>query len=59
MDHSEHLPIDFRPRMVEIAARDAEPGVRADTIELLDKLRDAELLEPDDIDVYWAAHIRL
>jgi cohesin complex subunit SA-1/2 len=41
----------FRPRMVEIAAQDAEPGVRADTIELLDKLRDAELLEPDDIDI--------
>jgi cohesin complex subunit SA-1/2 len=41
----------FRPRMVEIAARDAEPGIRADSIELLDSLRDAELLEPDDIDV--------
>lgn len=41
----------FRPRMVEIAARDAEPGVRADIIELLDRLRDAELLEPDDIDI--------
>jgi cohesin complex subunit SA-1/2 len=40
----------FRPRMVEMAARDAEPGVRAETIELLDRLRDAELLEPDDID---------
>jgi cohesin complex subunit SA-1/2 len=41
----------FRPRMVEMAGRDAEPGVRADTIELLDRLRDAELLEPDDIDI--------
>ncbi|KAF7507765.1 hypothetical protein GJ744_010066 [Endocarpon pusillum] len=41
----------FRSRMVEIAARDVEPGVRADTIELLDRLRDAELLEPDDIDI--------
>jgi cohesin complex subunit SA-1/2 len=40
----------FRSRMVEIGARDAEPGVRADTIELLDRLRDAQLLEPDDID---------
>jgi cohesin complex subunit SA-1/2 len=40
----------FRPRMVEMAARDAESGVRAETIELLDRLRDAELLEPDDID---------
>ena len=40
----------FRPRIVEIAARDAEPGVRAETIDLLDRLRNAELLEPDDID---------
>ena len=41
----------FRPRMVEIAARDAEPAIRADTVELLDKLREAELLEPNDIDI--------
>lgn len=40
----------FRPRLVEMAARDAEPGVRAATIELLDLMRDAELLEPSDID---------
>ena len=40
----------FRPRIVEMAARDAEAGVRAEAIELLDKLREAELLEPDDID---------
>ena len=40
----------FRPRLVEMALRDAEPGVRASTIELLEYLRVAELLEPDDID---------
>ena len=40
----------FRPRLVEMAIRDAEPGVRASTIELLELLRVSELLEPDDVD---------
>lgn len=40
----------FRPRLVEMAARDADVGVRAATIELLDLIRDAGLLQPDDID---------
>ena len=40
----------FRPRIIEMAVRDAEAGVRVETIELLDRLREAELLEPDDID---------
>ena len=40
----------FRSRLVEMGARDADINVRADAIELLDRLRDAELLEPDDID---------
>ena len=40
----------FRPRIVEIAARDAEPSIRASSVELLDLIRDAGLLEPDDID---------
>ncbi|KAK2759142.1 hypothetical protein FQN54_003241 [Arachnomyces sp. PD_36] len=40
----------FRPRIVEMATRDAEPSVRAATVELLDLVRDAELLEPEDID---------
>lgn len=40
----------FRPRIVEMATRDAEPSVRAATVELLDFVRDAELLEPEDID---------
>ena len=40
----------FRPRMVEMAARDAETGVRVDALGLLEVLRSAGLLEPDDID---------
>ena len=40
----------FRPRMVEMAAQDAEPGIRASAIELLDLVRGVGLLEPDDID---------
>lgn len=40
----------FRPRIVEMATADAEPGVRASTVELLVLLRQAEFLEPDDID---------
>jgi len=40
----------FRARLVEIATTDAESVVRASGIELLDLLREAELLEPDDID---------
>lgn len=40
----------FRSRLVEMATRDAEAGVRAATVELLDSLREASLLEPDDID---------
>lgn len=40
----------FRSRLVEMGARDADIQVRAEAIELLDRLRDAELLEPDDID---------
>ena len=40
----------FRPRLVEMATRDAEPGIRAATVDLLDLIRDTGLLEPDDID---------
>ncbi|KAL9045431.1 MAG: hypothetical protein Q9214_001523, partial [Letrouitia sp. 1 TL-2023] len=40
----------FRPRMIEMAVRDAEPGIRASTVELLDLIRETGLLEPDDID---------
>ena len=41
----------FRPRLVEMATRDAEPNIRAATVELLDMIRGTGLLEPDDIDV--------
>jgi cohesin complex subunit SA-1/2 len=40
----------FRPRIVEMATRDAETTVRAAAVELLDILREAGFLEPDDID---------
>ena len=40
----------FRPRLVEMGARDADTTVRTEAVELLDRLRNAELLEPDDID---------
>ena len=40
----------FRGRLVEIAMRDSEVGIRASTVELLDLIRETELLEPDDID---------
>lgn len=40
----------FRSRLVEIATSDAESSVRASGIELLNVLREHELLEPDDID---------
>lgn len=40
----------FRARMVEMATLDSEPVVRAASVELLDLLREAGFLEPDDID---------
>ncbi|PSK44212.1 hypothetical protein B9Z65_192 [Elsinoe australis] len=40
----------FRARMVEMATLDSEPTVRASAVELLDLLRRAGFLEPDDID---------
>lgn len=40
----------FRARMVEMATRDTEPNVRSASVQLLDTLREAGLLEPDDID---------
>ena len=40
----------FRPRMVEIATRDAESNCRISAVELLDIMRDKGLLEPNDID---------
>ncbi|KAI5286844.1 hypothetical protein KEM52_001843, partial [Ascosphaera acerosa] len=40
----------FRPRIVEMALRDAETDVRACAVELLSLIRDAGFLEPDDVD---------
>lgn len=40
----------FRPRLVEMAIRDAEPNVRAATVELMNMVRETGLLEPDDVD---------
>jgi cohesin complex subunit SA-1/2 len=40
----------FRPRIVEVAARDSEVSVRASAVDLLDMIRKAGMLEPDDID---------
>lgn len=41
----------FRQRMVEMAAQDADVGVRALAVDLLDLIRDAGLIEPGDIDI--------
>jgi len=41
----------FRARIVEMAARDSEIGVRASAVDLLDLFREAGMLEPDDIDI--------
>ncbi|KAI9758639.1 MAG: hypothetical protein M4579_002950 [Chaenotheca gracillima] len=40
----------FRSRLVEMATRDAESNVRVQTVELLDLIREAGMLEPSDID---------
>ncbi|MCJ1313902.1 hypothetical protein MMC25_007582 [Agyrium rufum] len=40
----------FRPRLIEMATRDAEPSLRSSAIDLLDSIREMGLLEPDDID---------
>ncbi|KAI5810915.1 hypothetical protein DFH27DRAFT_996 [Peziza echinospora] len=40
----------FRPRLVEMATRDAESSVRAMTVELLDVVREVGFLEPSDVD---------
>jgi cohesin complex subunit SA-1/2 len=46
-----HFIERFRPRIIEIATRDSEPGVRASAVELMDLIRSAGMLDPDDIDV--------
>ena len=46
-----HFIERFRPRLVEMATRDSEPAVRACAVDLMDLIRQAGMLEPDDIDV--------
>ncbi|RAL59285.1 hypothetical protein DID88_006998 [Monilinia fructigena] len=41
----------FRPRIIEIATRDSDAAVRSHAVDLVDLLRKAGMLEPDDIDV--------
>jgi cohesin complex subunit SA-1/2 len=45
-----HFTERFRPRLVEMASQDADASVRAATVGLLDTIREAGLLEPDDIE---------
>lgn len=45
-----HFIERFRPRLVEMATRDSEPSVRAAAVELMDYVRQAGMLEPNDID---------
>ncbi|CUS15499.1 unnamed protein product [Tuber aestivum] len=45
-----HFTERFRPRMVEMAARDADTNVRAAAADLLDAVREAGYLEPSDVD---------
>lgn len=40
----------FRPRLVEIGTADSDVNVRIAGIELLEVLRESELLQPDDVD---------
>jgi cohesin complex subunit SA-1/2 len=41
----------FRPRLIEIATQDSDPSVRSSGVELAESIREAGMLEPDDIDV--------
>jgi cohesin complex subunit SA-1/2 len=45
-----HFIDRFRPRLVEMATRDAEVSVRVGAIHVIDSLRAAALLEPNEID---------
>lgn len=46
-----HFIERFRPRLIEIATRDSDPAVRACAVQLVDSVRQAGMLEPDDIDI--------
>lgn len=45
-----HFIDRFRPRLIEMACRDAEVSVRVAAISVIDTLRAAAMLEPDEID---------
>ena len=45
-----HFIDRFRPRLVEMAIRDADIGVRVTAISVVDNLRSSGMLEPDEID---------
>jgi cohesin complex subunit SA-1/2 len=46
-----HFIERFRPRVVEMACRDSEPGVRASAVALVELIRGAGMIEPDEIDM--------
>ena len=45
-----HFIDRFRPRLIEMASRDAEVSVRVAAISVIDTLRGAAMLEPNEID---------
>lgn len=46
-----HFIERFRPRVVEMACRDSDPGVRASAVALVELIRGAGMIEPDEIDM--------
>jgi cohesin complex subunit SA-1/2 len=45
-----HFIERFRPRIVEMACQDSDPGVRASAVSLIELIRGAGMIEPDEID---------
>ncbi|KAF6845350.1 mitotic cohesin complex [Colletotrichum musicola] len=45
-----HFVDRFRPRLIEIVTKDAEVSVRVAAVSVINVLRDAGMLEPDEID---------
>ena len=45
-----HFIERFRPRMIEMATKDSDCDIRASAVHLVNLIREAGLLEPDDID---------
>ena len=46
-----HFIERFRPRIVEMACQDSDPGVRASAVALVELIRGAGMIEPDEIDM--------